>query len=135
MTDTIKNDMYGKIKRAKEIAAKALGQVDLGAKVLKPEAPAKAKLDVQTKTSKNATSESAESGKAEIKGKLLAKLKLKKADAKTEVPVTKSKLVEESAPAGTTEVKKVPDDKTKAQKAKVLAKAKKADAKETKVKG
>jgi hypothetical protein len=134
MTDTIKNDMYGKIKRAREIAAKALGQVDLGSKVLKPKHPLKTKLDVQTKTSKNATSESANSGKAEIKSKLLAKLKIKRAAAKTEVPVTKSKLVEESAPSGTTEVKKVPADKTKARRAKALAKAKKVNAKETKVK-
>lgn len=127
MTD-IKNDMYGKIKNVKAIAAKALGQVDLGAKVLKQDKPAKADIDVETKTTKNATSESVE-GKEEVKGKILAKLGLKKADAKTEVPVTKSKLVEECK-----EVKKVPDDKTKSQKAKAIAKAKKADAKETEVK-
>lgn len=133
MKDTIKNDMFGKIKNAKEIAAKALGQVDLGAKALKPKAPEKAKLDVETETSKNATSESAE-GKAEVKGKILSKLGLKKVAAKTEEPVTKSKLVEESAPEGTTEVKKVPDKVTKAMKAKAIAKAKKCNAGETKIK-
>lgn len=127
MTDTIKNDMYGKIKNAKEIAAKALGRVDLGSKVLKQDKPVKSDADTETKTSKNATSESAE-GAPEIKSKILAKLSLKKQAAKTEEPVTKSKLVEECA-----EVKKIPSDETKAQKAKVIAKAKKADAKETEV--
>ena len=130
MTDTIKNDMYGKIKNAKAIAAKALGQVELGAKVLKTEKPKKISMDVESKTSKNATSESAE-GAPEIKGKLLSKLCPKKADAKTEEPVTKSKLVEESSE---TKVNKIPDEVTKAQKAKALIKAKKADAKETKIK-
>lgn len=134
MTDTIKNDMYGKIKNAKALAAKALGQVDLGAKVLTTNKPAKANLDIETKTSKNATSESVESkGAPDIKGKILANICLKKADAKTEEPVTKSKLVEESA-ADPVPVKKIPDEVTKAQKAKALAKAKKADAGETKVK-
>lgn len=132
MTNTIKNDMYGKIKNAKEIAAKALGQVDLGAKVLSTKEPAKANLDIETKTSKNVTSESAE-GAPDIKGKLLKKLCPKKADAKTEEPVTKSKLVEESDET-IKEVKKIPNEVTKSQKAKALAKAKKADVGETKTK-
>lgn len=131
MTDVIKNDMYGKIKSAKEIASKALGQVNLDSKVIKPQAPKKAELDVETKTSKNSTSESAE-GRPEIKGKLLKKLNLKKANAKTEEPVTKSSLVEESADP--VEVKKVPADVTKAQKAKALIKSKKTDVGATKIK-
>ena len=133
MKETIKNDMYGKIKDVKAIASKALGQVDLDSKVLKTPKLAKANLDVETKTSKNATSESAQhctDGKVDLKAKILKKLALKKADAKTEVPVTKSKLVEESAG----EVKKALAQVTRAQKAKALAKAKKADAKETKLK-
>lgn len=136
MKETIKNDMYGKIKDVKAIASKALGQVELDSKVLKTTKLAKANLDMETKTSKNATSESAQhctDGKVDLKAKILKKLALKKADAKTEVPVTKSKLVEESA-GEVKEVKKVPDQVTKAQKAKALAKAKKADAKETKLK-
>lgn len=137
MTDTIKNDMYGKIKNVKAIAAKALGQVDIDSKVLKPAKPAKADAETETKTSKNSTSESIDcctDGKAEIRGKLLKKLGLKKAAAETEVPVTKSKLVEESADADPKEVKKIPDQCTKAQKAKALAKAKKTDVGETKIK-
>lgn len=133
MKETIKNDMYGKIKDVKAIASKALGQVDLDSKVLKTPKLAKANLDVETKTSKNATSESAQhctGGKVDLKAKILKKLALKKADAKTEVPVTKSKLVEESAG----EVKKALAQVTRAQKVKALAKAKKADAKETKLK-
>ena len=136
MKETIKNDMYGKIKDVKAIAAKALGQVELDSKVLKKANLAKANLDIETKTSKNATSESAQcctNGKVDLKAKILKKLALKKAAAKTEVPVTKSKLVEESA-GEVKEVKKVSDEVTKARKAKALAKAKKADAKETKLK-
>lgn len=131
MTDTIKHDMFAKIKNAKEIAAKALGQVDLDAKVLKQKQPVKAELDAETKAPKNLTAESAE-GKPEVKGKVLAKLKLKKVvAAKTEEPTTKSKLVAESDPK---EVKKVSDEVTKAQKAKAIVKSKKTDVGETKVK-
>ena len=136
MKETIKNDMYGKIKDVKAIAAKALGQVELNSKLLKANGLKKSNLDVQTKTSKNATSESAQcctDGKVDLKAKILKKLALKKAAAKTEVPVTKSKLVGEAA-GEVKEVKKVPDQVTKAQKAKALIKAKKADAKETKLK-
>ena len=137
MTDTIKHDMFAKIKNAKEIAAKALGQVDVDIKTLKPQAPAKAAIEAETKTSKNSTSESVE-GKPEIKGKVLAKLKLKKVvAAKTEEPTTKSKLVGEEvevqeapeseliaeADADPKEVKKVPDECTKAQKAKAIVKS------------
>ena len=149
MTDTIKHDMFAKIKNAKEIAAKALGQVDLDAKVLKQKEPVKAELDAETEAPKNLTAESAE-GKPEVKGKVLAKLKLKKVvAAKTEEPTTKSKLVEEAGPteqpeerpelvsesdADPKEVKKVPDEVTKAQKAKAIVKSKKTDVGETKVK-
>lgn len=147
MTDTIKHDMFAKIKNAKEIAAKALGQVDLDAKVLKQKEPVKAELDVETEAPKNLTAESAE-GKPEVKGKVLAKLKLKKVvAAKTEEPTTKSKLVGEEvesveepaelvaeSDADPKEVKKVPDEVTKAQKAKAIVKSKKTDVGETKVK-
>lgn len=51
-------DIYGRIKAAKAIAAKALGQVDLDSKVLKTKAPIKCKKDSTEKTSKPATMES-----------------------------------------------------------------------------
>ena len=128
----INNDMFGKIKNAKAIAAKALGQVELKSKLVSQDKPAKAELDVETKTSKNSTSESAE-GQVEVKSKLLPKLKIKKSVADTEVKNTKSKLVEESS-ADPKPVKKVSDEVTKAKLAKTIAKAKKVDAKETPLK-
>lgn len=131
MADTIKNDMFGKIKEVKDLAAKALGKVDLGSKVLKTPEVKKANAE-EVKTSNNLATES-DATKDEVKGKLLSKLVApKKANAKTEEPTTKSKLVEESSEKQT-EVKKVPDEETKAKEAKALGKIAKADTDATKV--
>lgn len=140
MKETIKNDMYAKIQNAKAIAAKALGQVDLGAKTLAPKKPTKANIEQETKVTENTAakleSQAPKEDKKNIRSLLLKKPAApKKVDAETEQPNTKSKLVGESA-AGLAgkEVKKVSDEKTKAKALRNPVKAKIANAKETSIK-
>ena len=119
----VDSNIYGRIKSAKAIAEKALGKVDLDSKVLKKPAPKVAKIDAQDKTSAPLVAEC-------VKGKNLKSLlkKAKKVDVTAETKGSKSSLVEASADP------KVSKETTKAKKAKALAKAKRADAKETKLK-
>lgn len=117
-------EMFGKIKSVKELASTALGKVEITSKVLPaPKAPEKEEPCMETPVCEA-------EDKVEVKEKLLSKLAVKKAEVE-ETETNEPHIVTESEE---TEVKKVPEDETKAMKAKAIAAAKKTDADETELK-